>query len=217
MHALTPQFHRKEGKKMQQMPLIFGTSAKDSYLNIAGVEKQCFTRHLTLCLSNTDYAALVSEYYIRNRNLLAGTKQDDAYYSALHQTLLLSNDEMDYWQMSGLRYWVRKRGSENFIGSVALTNICWGPSSSASIAYRMEGIPSARGYALEAATKIIDIAFNTLYLRRLDAIVTPKNHRALHNLHTFGFDEVGLLKSHLRINNTWEDHILLTLLNPYFL
>ena len=61
--------------------------------------------------------------------------------------------------------------------------------------------------------EIIDFAFNTLRLHRIEAQVMPRNEKSLAIMKKFGFENEGLSKKCFEINEKWEDHYRFALLN----
>lgn len=67
-------------------------------------------------------------------------------------------------------------------------------SSRAELGYVLGRAHWGRGYMREALTALIEQAFTTLHLRRLEAEVDPRNLASSRLLHTLGFAKEGLLR-----------------------
>lgn len=66
---------------------------------------------------------------------------------------------------------------------------------------------------MQAAMKLaLSHAFDTLKLHRLEAACIPDNARSIRVLENAGFRREGLLRSYLRINGVWRDHLLYALI-----
>lgn len=65
----------------------------------------------------------------------------------------------------------------------------------------------------QAVSAITKIAFEELKLHRIEANVMPFNKASLRVLEKCGFENEGLSKKYLKINNVWEDHIHMVKLN----
>ena len=61
---------------------------------------------------------------------------------------------------------------------------------------------------LEALGLVIPYAFETLRLHRIEAACIPDKQRSIRVLEKAGFQREGLLRSYLRINGIWQDHLL---------
>ncbi len=68
-----------------------------------------------------------------------------------------------------------------------------------------------RGYASEALKLIIEYGFKTLDLHQLYCNVNPKNKASMRLFTNHGFIPVGIKKEWVRIQNHWQDEILLQL------
>jgi RimJ/RimL family protein N-acetyltransferase len=70
-----------------------------------------------------------------------------------------------------------------------------------------------RGYMNEALKALIDFAFGTLGMRRLEADTDPRNAGSLHALERLGFRREGLLRERWRVNGELQDSVILGLLS----
>ncbi|MFZ2509047.1 MAG: GNAT family N-acetyltransferase [Steroidobacteraceae bacterium] len=69
-----------------------------------------------------------------------------------------------------------------------------------------------RGYMNEALTALLDFAFGSLSMRRLEADVDPRNTGSLRALERLGFRREGLLRERWRVNGESQDSVVLGLL-----
>ena len=69
-----------------------------------------------------------------------------------------------------------------------------------------------QGYMIEALTALVDFAFGTLRLRRLEADVDPRNANSLKILDKLGFQREGLLRERWNVGNEIQDTAFLGLL-----
>lgn len=101
-----------------------------------------------------------------------------------------------------------RRSDDALIGGVTLTNIRLGASRSASIGYWI-GKPFVRnGYARAAISAVLEHAFTTLGLNRLEAACQPENVASRTLLENVGFVNEGIARDYLFINGGWRDHLL---------
>lgn len=68
-----------------------------------------------------------------------------------------------------------------------------------------------RGFATEALTAVIDRAFNTHFLRGIEADVDPRNSASLALLEKLGFTRSGYREKSWYIGGQWHDSVDLTL------
>jgi RimJ/RimL family protein N-acetyltransferase len=66
----------------------------------------------------------------------------------------------------------------------------------------------------EAVGALLEFAFDTLRLHRLEADVDPRNERSLRLLERFGFRREGLLRERYYANGERQDTVMLGLLRP---
>ena len=81
--------------------------------------------------------------------------------------------------------------------------------------YKFDAAFQHQGYAREAVTKVLNIAFTDLSLHRVFARVMPENTPSLRLLEVIGFTCEGTEYACTQIQGKWEDHIRYALLNPY--
>lgn len=109
---------------------------------------------------------------------------------------------------TGQIFFIIERHSAKLAGGISLMNIRRGVSQSAQIGYWMGERYAGRGYMLEAIALVQEYCFNRLKLHRIEAACIPENTRSAHVLEKAGFRREGLMRSYLRINGIWQDHVL---------
>ena len=93
-------------------------------------------------------------------------------------------------------------------GGITLGNIRSGVAQSAQIGYWMGKNFAGKGLMQDALNRLSGHAFESMGLHRLEAACIPGNERSMRVLLKCGFCQEGLLKSYLKINGRWEDHLL---------
>jgi RimJ/RimL family protein N-acetyltransferase len=71
-----------------------------------------------------------------------------------------------------------------------------------------------RGYGTELLRAMIELAFDTYQLHRLEADIDPDNAASLALLKKFGFREEGLFRERWLLGDEWRDSIMMALLAP---
>lgn len=99
------------------------------------------------------------------------------------------------------------------VGCVSLSEVLRGPLQSCFIGYYLDQAHNGKGYATEAVRLLVDHAFGTLKLHRIEAGVMPHNGRSIRVLEKAGFHKEGIARKNVRINGLWEDHQVLAILN----
>lgn len=109
-------------------------------------------------------------------------------------------------------FFVFRNSDKQLMGGITLGNIRRGVGQSGMIGY-WSGAPHAgKGYMTEALSLVIPFAFDQLRLHRIEAACIPHNTRSIRLLEKAGFQREGLLRSYLKINGFWQDHLLFALI-----
>lgn len=109
----------------------------------------------------------------------------------------------------GTACFVERQADGALLGGVTLTNIRRGVTQSASVGYWI-GLPYIRqGFASDALAAMLHHAFQDLELNRVEAACMPSNEASLAVLARAGFRREGLARRYLKINGSFEDHLLL--------
>ncbi len=106
--------------------------------------------------------------------------------------------------------------SQQLIGYISLYSIKRLPYSSGFVGYSIDQNFLGRGIATEAVQLILQFAFKTLNLHRIEAYVSPQNIASVKVLEKSGFTQEGLLKELLFINGAWVDHYMYAMLQSEF-
>ena len=97
---------------------------------------------------------------------------------------------------------------DTLLGGITLSNIRRGVAQTASLGYWIGAPFAGRGYMTEAASVLIDHAFDGFNLNRVEAACLPSNVPSKRLLLRCGFVEEGYARSYLKINGMWQDHLL---------
>ncbi|MCC3371769.1 GNAT family N-acetyltransferase [Cohnella sp. REN36] len=174
------------------------------------------TARLALRTIDETEAGALLDYMLRNRGFLKEWEPDrpSEYYTLEHQAHLLRHDQMTMATGQLFRVWMYPLSDpERIIGSVSLSNIVRGAFLSCHLGYRLDAEFESRGYMTEGLKPVIDYAFESLGLHRIEANIMPKNKGSLRVVQKLGFYDEGLARQYLKINGRWEDHIHMVLLN----
>ena len=113
---------------------------------------------------------------------------------------------------TGQTFFIFERQGNRLAGGITIGNIRRGVAQSAHIGYWMGEKFAGRGLMSEAVRLLVDHGFGTLGLHRIEAACIPQNKRSIRVLEKAGFSSEGLLRSYLRINGVWQDHMLFSLI-----
>ncbi|WP_139973596.1 MULTISPECIES: GNAT family N-acetyltransferase [Brucella/Ochrobactrum group] len=135
---------------------------------------------------------------------------DDLTKSAFRYRIRRFQDEISAG--TGYPFFVFRNSDNKLVGGITLGNIRRGVGQNGMIGY-WSGQPYAgKGYMTEALSLVIPFAFDQLRLHRIEAACIPHNERSIRLLEKAGFEREGLLRSYLKINGFWQDHLLFALI-----
>jgi ribosomal-protein-alanine N-acetyltransferase len=105
-----------------------------------------------------------------------------------------------------------RESDDVLLGGLTIGQIRRGVAQAATLGYWMGAPYAARGYMSKAVRAAIGFAFATLRLHRIEAACLPTNQASIRLLEGAGFRREGFARAYLRINGTWQDHVLYGLL-----
>jgi [ribosomal protein S5]-alanine N-acetyltransferase len=112
---------------------------------------------------------------------------------------------------TALGYVVEELATGHMLGRVAITGILRGGFQNAYLGYWIAERVRGQGYAGEAVGLLVQSAFHTHALHRLQAAVMPRNLPSVRVLSKLGFRHEGHALRYLQIAGNWEDHDLYAL------
>jgi [ribosomal protein S5]-alanine N-acetyltransferase len=120
----------------------------------------------------------------------------------------LSRYRREYAQGSAMSLFIFENGKGRLTGGISMGNIRRGVAQSAQIGYWMGEEHAGKGYMGAAIRLMLEHGFGVMRLNRIEAACIPDNERSIRVLEKAGFRREGLLRSYLRINGAWRDHLL---------
>jgi ribosomal-protein-alanine N-acetyltransferase len=130
---------------------------------------------------------------------LAG--QRDQIAAARRQAQLGERFEFGVWDRNG----------SGLVGRISLGGISRGALQNAYLGYGIDREHGGRGYASQAVTLAVRVAFDDLGLHRVQAAVVPENKASARVLEKCGFREEGLARRYLFLDGQWKDHRMFAL------
>jgi ribosomal-protein-alanine N-acetyltransferase len=173
------------------------------------------TEHLNVFVLDQTGAKQLLAYELKNREYFQqySIARNDSYYTLPNFLCVCENQHKLYEQKRKLPLLLVKKGGERIIGTVNLNEIVLGVFRSCTLGYSIDAEMHRQGLGREAVSQVVDYAFNTLFLHRIEANIMPRNRASLALAESLGFCNEGLSKRYLYINGKWEDHVNMVLLN----
>ncbi len=101
-----------------------------------------------------------------------------------------------------------RRSDQRFMGAITLDNIRRGPAQIGQVGYWIGPDFARNGYMAEALEALVQHAFSTLDLSRIEAACLPENVPSRGLLEKCGFQREGIARSYLQIAGRWRNHVL---------
>ena len=101
---------------------------------------------------------------------------------------------------------VRLRRSGEIVGVVSISEIVHGAFESAYLGYYAFEPHAGKGLMLEDVALVIEHAFRSLKLHRLEANIQPGNKDSIALVKRLGFKREGYSPRYLKIGGRWQDH-----------
>ncbi|WP_429842239.1 GNAT family N-acetyltransferase [Brevibacillus sp. FIR094] len=145
---------------------------------------------------------------VRNRDFFqnfTGTREE-AFYTLEGQIDRIKSSMALKEEDRGYVFVIAEKGQDEIIGEVILSEVVRDNLQSCWIGYFLDKEHNGKGYMTEAVRLVVDYAFETLGLHRLEAGVMPHNIGSIKVLLKAGFHKEGIAKKNVKINGRWEDH-----------
>ncbi len=109
-------------------------------------------------------------------------------------------------------FFIFRKSDRALVGGVTISNVRRGVTQACSVGY-WTGEPHARrGYMRDGLRTLVLHAIKDLGFHRIEAACLPNNAPSKALLKQTGFTEEGYARKYLRINGSWQDHILFGLI-----
>ena len=153
-------------------------------------------------------ASALCQAYVRNRDHLRTwePRRNAAFFTEAGQEAHL-RDRLEQQRALRLVSWVLAQGTR-IVGSVTLSNISMGSFRSAHLGYWVDAEFVGHGLATAAVVRACQAADGEVGLHRLEAGTLIHNARSQRVLVKCGFERIGVARSYLHIDGSWQDHLL---------
>lgn len=156
---------------------------------------------------HADLDALLA-FELANRGFFESSinARPSAYYSrdGVAQAIVLAIDDAE--NDRGYQFLVKSAAGE-LVGRINLGNVKRAHFHSAVLGYRIGEAMCGKGYAGEAVRQVLDLAFSTLGLRRIEADARPENLGSVRALLRNGFVQFGHSRRSFELGGVWYDRL----------
>ncbi len=159
--------------------------------------------------------SVLLEMLSKNRDFFEqfSMERNNDFYTLESQLARIENYEADWKNNQAYNFGIFTNEG-TLIGTINLFQVFRGSLQSAFIGYFLDRKHNGKGYTTEAVRLLVDYAFQTLKLHRIEAGVMPHNIGSIRVLEKAGFHKEGIAKKNVKINGKWEDHQVLAIINP---
>ena len=173
------------------------------------------TKRLNAFILDQGGARQLVSYEVKNREYFRqySIARNDSYFTYANFLHVCENQHKLFEQNRKLPLVFSLKGKGKIVATVNLNEIVYGVFRSCTIGYSVDAELTRRGIGKEAVSKVVEYAFDTLLLHRIEANIMPRNEASLALASSLGFCNEGLSRNYLYINGNWEDHINMVLLN----
>lgn len=173
------------------------------------------TERLYLKTVSAEYAEAVLNFLQKNKDFHKEWDPDygDDFFTLYGQHNFLKKAGEEICRGNRLLLWIFKKENHRLIGYINFSSIIRGFFQSCFLGYKLDKDEINRGFMTEALNGAIEYLFSEWKLHRIEANVMPRNKRSLRVLEKLGFENEGYARKYLQINQVWEDHIHMVLLN----
>lgn len=158
----------------------------------------------------------MARYRLENRGHLTQWEptRSQQFYTEHFWQLQLRTAIKEFRQGASICLVIMNKEENEVVGVCNYTNIIRGTFEACHLGYGLSEKYQGQGLMFEALTYSTRYVFDEMGLHRIMANYLPRNKRSGALLERMGFAIEGKARRYLRINGTWEDHILTALINP---
>lgn len=124
----------------------------------------------------------------------------------------LSRYATDWRDDVGYSFFLYRMDDGELLGGVSLSNVRRGVARAGTLGYWVGETHAGQGHMSEALQLVLDFAYGTLGLHRVEAACLPHNEPSQRLLRSAGFMQEGYAHKYLKIRGDWQDHLLFALL-----
>lgn len=174
------------------------------------------TERTDVYLLTADLAPALQVFLLSNRENFAPFEplRDESYFTLSSIGERINNSLRDYQERKGILLVFTLKDDQKIVGSINFTNFVYGVFQAGYLGFSVDHASQGKGLMAEALSKAIDYVQQNYNLHRIMANHLPSNIRSSNTLQRLGFKKEGYASSYLKINGSWQDHVLNSLVLP---
>lgn len=173
------------------------------------------TQRLLMKVLDGKYANDVLYFYLSNREIFEHyeAERPENFYTKDYQQRILNYEYNLFIKQNAVRFWIyEKTDPSHIIGTVCFRDIIRTIYQCCEIGYKFDQLSWHHGYACEALSKSLEIAFFEMRLHRITARIMPENTSSIRLVERVGFHLEGIARECAFIGGTWQDHLVYSIL-----
>lgn len=174
------------------------------------------TERTDVYLLTEDLAEKFQHFLVTNKAKFAPFEplRDEQYFILKNVTDRIKNSLNDFNERKSVMMVFTVKGEEEIVGSINFTNFVYGVFQACYLGFSIDHTHQGKGLMHESLRMAIEYVHEKYGLHRIMANHLPDNLRSSKTLESLGFIKEGYAESYLKINGTWQDHVLNSLILP---
>lgn len=171
---------------------------------------------ITVRTAQLEDAEGLADYFVTNRDYLKPwePQREAAFFEVTGWQLRLIKLEELHRLALGYYCLIIDVNSQQIVGTISFSNVTRFPFYACHVGYSLAESAQGRYIMTRALYMACEYLFKQQNIHRIMAAYMPSNHRSAAVLERVGFSREGLAKDYLLINGQWQDHVLVSLINP---
>lgn len=124
------------------------------------------------------------------------------------------SDKYDATNDTKYAFFIFKKSTDQLIGGINMNNVQRGVFQCCALGYWMGQTENSKGYMSEAVQIISQYCFENWGFNRIQAATLLHNQASIRVLEKNGFEREGQARRYLKINGSWQDHVLFAKIAP---
>ncbi|WP_060536616.1 GNAT family N-acetyltransferase [Paenibacillus bovis] len=148
----------------------------------------------------------------REANQQYEPRYPEDFFTLASQLDLIYRRRQEAAEDRGYLFGIFITAQQELIGTVSLSHIVRGVGQFAEIGYSLSHLLQGQGYMTAAVKLVLEYAFRSLGLHRIQAGIIPHNTASRRVVEKCGFQAEGIARQLVKINGEWEDHQIYAIL-----